>query len=130
MKNIREELKKVELVHERHHCANSSYDRYYLDLTYEREDESGVYELRIPRVYLPILRNSLPVVESEIVCRELKPSYTINLGFGELSLSEFTDENGYEYYAKETCIKEKTHKMTVAEIEKKLGYKIEIVSDK
>ncbi len=50
MKNIREELKKVELVHESHHCDTCSYDEYYLDLTYEREDESGVYELRIPRV--------------------------------------------------------------------------------
>lgn len=129
MKNIREELKKVELVHERHHCATCNYDKYYLDLTYEREDESGVYELRIPRVRLNI-RDGLPAVESEYCCRSVKPLHTINLGFGELDLGEFTDESGYEYFMKETCIKEKTHKMTVADIEKKLGYKIEIVSDK
>lgn len=110
MKFPRATIKDVKLVQEK--------KMYYLDLTYECEDEKAVYVMNIPRVKLPCLNN--PRIDDIT-------NPTIEF-IGGTRLQIRKDQNGA--LLSEVVIEEKTHKMTVAEIEKKLGYKIEIVSDK
>lgn len=95
-------------------------DAYYLNLTYECEDEKAVYVLNIPRVELPCLND--PYIN------DFGDNGAV-IGFiGGVRLLIRQDMNGA--LLSKVVIEEKTHKMTVAEIEKKLGYKIEIVSEK
>lgn len=110
MKFPRATIKDVKLVQEK--------ETYYLDLTYECEDEKTVYVMNIPRVKLPCLNN--PYIDDIT-------NPTIEFISGT-RLQIRKGPNGA--LLSEVVIEEKTHKMTVAEIEKKLGYKIEIVSDK
>lgn len=108
-------IKDVKLVQEK--------ETYYLDLTYECEDDKEVYVMNIPRVELPCFNNPLINVVS------YGDETNATIGFnGGVRLPIHQDMNGALF--SKLVVEEKTHKMTVAEIEKKLGYKIEIVSDK
>lgn len=101
--------------------------RHYLDLTYEYEDQYRISKVHFPMVRLPIER--VRYINSS--CSYWDREHSVEFGNGlELSLSKYKDIDGNEYVYKAEVIKEKTQKMTVAEIEKKLGYKIEIVSEK
>lgn len=112
-----EKLKDIKLVKEG--------GSYYLDATYEYENEHGVYELNIPKIHLPIMTDRLSFYCRSGYSYSLCPDTRIDLGFGELAaLRDF--ETGMTH--KITEIKKKTQKMTVAEIEAALGYKVEIVS--
>ena len=96
---------------------------YYLDLTYDCEDEKSVYVLNVPRVELPYFDNPYINIIND------GDATNATIGFiGGVCLPIYKDQNGA--LLSKVVIEEKTHKMTVAEIEKKLGYKIEIVSDK
>lgn len=124
-KNIREGLVDVQLVEED--------GIFYLDVRYEYENENGIYEVRYPRVLLPISCTSLPLVDriGEYVGCCYYDSLLVDMGFGKLPIREYSDEvRSCSYHYIVNTIQEKTHKMTVAEIEEKLGYKIEIVSEK
>lgn len=101
-------------------------DRYYLDVLYLLEDDRKIVSLHIPKLIIP-----------------LEDFKNINLGDPHSFDPEcfVTLENHIELIA-ESCelpnnkhctyeykiIKEKPVKMTVEEIEKKLGYKVEIIS--
>lgn len=112
MKFPRATIKDVKLVQEK--------ETYYLDLTYECEDEKAVYVSNIPRVELPCLND--PYIN------DFGDNGAV-IGFiGGVRLLIRQDQNGALF--SKILVEEKTHKMTVAEIEKKLGYKIEIVSEK
>lgn len=96
---------------------------YYLSAVYQYENERGVYEVNVPRIELPIsgdliMRHDIGIFGP---CR-----HTIDIGFGDLDI--FPDKHGNNFYEK--CIKEKIHDMTLDEIEKKLGYKVRVVSEK
>ena len=100
---------------------------YYLSLEYLLEDDDRVEKLTIPRVVLPVdlsfypgftTKTDFSMWEPRII--ELRASYS-----GDV-LRVVRDPNG-NYYTYET-IKEKEHEMTIEEIEKKLGYKVKIVS--
>lgn len=106
---------------------------YYLSAVYEYENESGVYELSIPKMKLNI---GIPKIHTaatfKVGCAfdiyKLDNFITLanaDIGFGDLPLGRV---DGYTH--KITIVKEKTRKMTLSEVEKKLGYKIELVSDK
>lgn len=94
---------------------------YYLRAEYEVEDEYKVQKHTLPRLYLPIgdhfIINQHPHWHG----------YDIKVDFGELQL-DVLEQDGYTY--KVETIKEYPKKMTLEEIEKKLGYKVEIVSGK
>lgn len=103
---------------------------YYLRAEYEVEDDYRLKKYTIPKIHLSIRRD--PVI-IEQAFREYHHHYTspkrdvtIDLGFGELYLLPGSD--GY-YYKCET-IKEYPQKMTLEEIEEKLGCKVEVVSGK
>ena len=111
------ELKNIKLV--------ENGGSYFLDVTYEYENKYGIYKLNIPKIHLPIMTNRIPAYVFEMSPRSYQPYLTVDLGFGELDvMRDF--ETGFTH--KITEIEKKTHKMTVAEIEAALGYKVEIVS--
>ena len=99
-------------------------DGYYFSAVYRHEDETGIYETTIPHIMLPIWNYTEPIVttESSRYSRSC-PAY-INFGLGDLRIGH--DKDGTQYITK--TIEKKVKKMTLADIEKKLGYKIELVS--
>lgn len=101
----------------------------YLSVRYLLENESEIVRLNIPRIQLPINLSACPQIEYShayndwINYRGQKPY--IRCGYrDQLAIEKHNDIT----YTLET-VENKTHKLTVAEIEKKLGYKIEIVSE-
>lgn len=104
-------------------------EEFYLRLVYEFEDQTGKYEVIIPHLMLPINPNKLILTEE-------RDDYTMHryhhadIGFGHCMLRKGIghDSKAEAYYTVKE-LEKKVHKMTVADIEKKLGYKIEIVSE-
>lgn len=117
-------LKSVDLKQDKH--------GYYLRVKYEREDKDGTYELLIPNVRLPF--SSHPTNRKHERYYDGTGVDLVDLGFGDLLMESATITDWNEYLTNvkwaEKCIKAKPRKMTVAEIEKQLGYPVEIVSDK
>lgn len=115
--------------------------RYFLELRYEVENDRGLYEVIIPKMELPIRTNRTPFLATEQVSNFLLPRPdTVYASFGDFKLKLHSKDvkvktiDGDDV-VDNTCyltnmIKEKKHKMTLSEVEKKLGYKIELVSEK
>lgn len=99
---------------------------YYLRAEYEVEDDHRLQKYTIPKISLPI-RGDL-VINDDVLDYYPIARYhsTINLGFAELEILK----GGDGYYYKCEILKEYPQKMTLEEIEKKLGYKVELVSGK
>lgn len=99
-------------------------NKYYLSALFDYEDKKGFYELSIPKIKLPVTRD----VEANICSGwdDYNHPYRVvdvDFGFGKLYAEPFNDQGALFAL---TCIEEKVHKMTLAEIEKELGYKIEL----
>lgn len=114
---------------------------YYMCLDYEYEGKDGKHLLRIPKVEFPFYTTCLPIIR----CRE-----TIDTSDGfNIPNTEYSIESKREVHAwpsttkdpktgilcKDTCMtnyltEPAVKKMTIGEIEKALGYKIEIVNKK
>lgn len=105
---------------------------YHLSATYEYETDEGVFRATFPHIVLDVMTKRLPWFKIE-----KDPIYIdgerglIDIGFRQTIMDKHDNHDGTDpYYFKVETLQEKTHKMTIAEIEKKLGYKIEIVSEK
>ncbi len=115
-------------------CAYREDDKYYLKLVYEYEDNDGTHQLIFPKVSFPFRQDHIPNIHTGIYDAQL---YLEVYNDSRLLLKEVTATN-YEGKAITTSsssvvdclIKKKIHKMTIEEIEKELGYKVEIVSKK
>lgn len=121
------ELKDIQLFEEK--------GQYYLKLKYIIEDEYSVKELEIPKVMLPFT-DAYPYIEKSVDYNgriTLLPRTTCRLMVTNTSLpmcaGETTESCGCEVFFTEKIIKEKHKEMTLAEIERKLGYKIKIVAE-
>lgn len=110
---------------------------YFLSLTYTAEDMSGVYELIIPKMNIHNCLYKSPLFESKI--ERVFESVTVLFDDCQFKLSKkdvcFKGADGKEHIAEDVyylvnTVEKKTHKMTLSEIEEKLGYKVEIVSKK
>ena len=121
-KNEREhELKDIQLFEED--------GQYYLKLKYLLEDEHRISELNIPKVELPFNAKLYPYIYSNFCCGP-ENRYTLQSSYGEpLKIVPVRPFNKCPVCYTETTIKEKHKEMTLAEIEKKLGYKIKIVAE-
>ena len=95
----------------------------FLDVTYEFENFRGVHECRFPRVLVPLYKEDGDFVLT--ACADGEHEHMIDIGYGLTPFYE--DENGRCFIDK--IIKPATRKMSVEEIEKELGYPIEIVFD-
>lgn len=101
-------------------------NQYYLSALVNYEDKSGIYEISIPKIKLPVGRNC--IINNTISERNYKPYTTVSIDFGLGELYADPFDNNENYYIV-TCVEEKVHKMTLADIERELGYKIEIKED-
>ena len=109
--------------------------RVYLSVTYDYKDSTGTHRVTIPKIYIPLENgftiNSLGKHYYGI--DGYSPSIALEDRHLFVSRSECTDSRGVKH--KNVCVIDeiiepaKPKKMTVADIEKQLGYKIEIVSE-
>lgn len=99
---------------------------YFLSATFKVETEHSIREIDIPKIQLNI--NPYKVcIETEYSPYSKREMPSINLGFGWLPLGR-SDFEGHEVFFTEKILEEKYTEMTLDEIEKKLGYKVKIVS--
>lgn len=119
----KEELKPLEVYTEEHHGIKS----YLAKAVYECENEYKKVEVIIPRIGLLVDTKHLPMIATESTTSSLiLDRWLIDIFGTQRPLRP--DKNGHVYYEK--VIEEYPQKMTLAEIEKKLGHKIELVSEK
>ena len=108
--------------------------RVYLSVTYDYKNSTGTHRVTIPKIYIP-LKNGFNIDSSEIYygINGYSSSIALENRYLFVSRSECTDSRGVKY--ENVCMIDeiiepaKPKKMTVADIEKQLGYKIEIVSE-
>ena len=99
----------------------------FLSVAYNYKDSKGTHRVTIPKIYIPL--------ENGFSTNFNKDSLSINLDnhFLWLCKSDCADNNGVKhegvYFLDEIIEPAKPKKMTVTDIEKQLGYKIEIVSE-
>ena len=119
-------FKSLEVYEEIHNGIKS----YLAKIVIEAETEHRKVEITIPRIDLLIDTSRVPRIDREFLLNSPyfgRPGdYTIDIFGTTLPLRR--DKAGNVYYEK--VIEEYPHKMTIEELEKKLGYKIELVSGK
>lgn len=109
---------------------------YYLGAKYRIENENSIRELHIPKMFLNVRPNNVIIRHAQESSEfpnadglyELCLRPEVNIGFGYMPLA-YEDPRNKIFYT-ETVIEEKTHEMTLDDIEEKLGYKVKIVSKK
>lgn len=112
------ELKELRLNHEKN-------IGYYLSAKYRVEDEHSIREVDIPKILLGVNPRFVAIrQEGDHWLRN-----EVDIGFGFCTLVGVDIGHGVnDTYFIETVVEEKTHEMTLDEIEKKLGYKVKIVN--
>jgi hypothetical protein len=91
---------------------------FYLSAEYTYDDKYSTRKLSIPKIRLnDVLQEPCFHATSDVTY--------IDIGFGECRLEP--DSNGRCYTM--TTLKEKPQEITLSEIEKRLGYKVKIVSE-
>lgn len=106
-------------------------DTRYLKLVYEYEDSYGIHELTIPQVEFPF-GNRLGltyICENNPELQRLSIRLCTVGDFANVYLYDTKSNDGLAYYT-DKIIKRKPKKMTIEEIERELGYKVEIVSSR
>lgn len=102
-------------------------NRWYLKLVYSYEDDRGLHEVTYPKVEFSFTESYLPIID-------FKPDPHIETleasRLFEDAVIDPRDGKKYTSTVVDILVKPKTHKMTIEEIEKKLGYKVAIVSNK
>ena len=118
----KQELKKAEL------WRDEDTGQYFFRLEYLCEDDAEVYRLIFPKVEtgIPLMQ---PHLASDYYMHSGRDITKIafNLCDDEGHIA-YPDKNGNRLYWETVSVK--THEMTMEEIEKKLGYKIKIISKK
>lgn len=103
--------------------------KYYLRLDFDYEDNNGFYKGHIERIRFDFRLRSISTTGYgygngyDDWLKNKKVS--VDLGLENLPVE--LDQN--DAFFTLTKVKDKIHKMTVEEIEKKLGYKVEIVAN-
>lgn len=95
--------------------------KYYLRAVYERTTKYKKERLTIPKIHLEVNPNGVTI--NHVTCYNHEAS--VNIGFGDAPLCE---KDGAAYIVE--VLEEYPQKMTMEEIEKKLGHKVEIISKK
>ena len=103
----------------------------YLKLVYEYEDSYGIHELTIPQVEFPFGNrlNLIYIHENNPALQRLSVRLCTEGDVTSVYLYDTKSDDGLVYYT-DKIIKRKPKKMTIEEIEQKLGYKVEIVSSR
>lgn len=117
--------------------AKMYYDKklkdYFLKLVYEKETDSGIYEITLPKVFIGIPKN-YPIIQTTPMFSMTEPAFSY-LMFDDLFHREeggrhilCEDEHGIISYCKTIVIK--TKEVTMQDIEEKFGCKVKIITDK
>lgn len=129
-------IEKVELVEED--------GKYYLSMTYVLENDKYIKRYKVPKIDLGInTRTCVPELTREIGgyldlptidelgrhCRPLEDVVRFRCGIKTFDV-DYGKIDGMSVKFTEQLIEEKSRKLTISEIEKKLGYKVEIVAEK
>ena len=103
----------------------------YLKLVYEYEDSYGIHELTIPQVEFPFGNrlNLIYIHENNPALRRLSIRLCTEGDVTNVYLYDTKSYDGSVYYV-DKIVKHKPKKMTIEEIERELGYKVEIVSSR
>ena len=103
----------------------------YLRLVYEYEDSYGIHELTIPQVEFPFGNrlNLMYICENNPALQRLSIRLCTEGDVTNVYLHNSKSYDGLVYYT-DKIIKRKPKKMTLEEIERELGYKVEIVSSR
>lgn len=103
----------------------------YLKLVYEYEDSYGIHELTIPQVEFPFGNrlNLIHIYENNPTRQGLSIRLCTEGDVTNVYLHDTKSYDGLVYYT-DKIIKHKPKKMTLEEIERELGYKVEIVSSR
>lgn len=102
----------------------------YLKLTYRVENLDEVYTMTLNKLRLPIIPNNVAIdsgYEDGFTFDECR-NYRHQIRLGSTHMTILSDDRGCDIEYK--TIKKKSRKMTVKEIEKALGYSVEIISEK
>ena len=106
--------------------------RVYLSVTYDYKSSTGTHRVTIPKIYIP-LENGFSINCPTIALEDQHLSIALEDRHLIVSRSECADSRGIKHEnvcaIDEIIEPAKPKKMTVADIEKQLGYKIEIVSE-
>lgn len=104
----------------------------YLSLTYEFENiegnNEGKYNLYIPKIALDIKTNDLPIINNYSYHSINNERYIYDFQAGKHNYILKPEDSKEEFHTFKIETKEKN--MTVEEIEKELGYKVQIVGKK
>ena len=103
----------------------------YLKLVYEYEDSYGIHELTIPQVEFPFGNrlNLTYICENNPALQRLSIRLCTVGDLTNVYLYDTKSDDGLVYYT-DKIIKPKPKKMTIEEIERELGYKVEIISSR
>ena len=103
----------------------------YLKLVYEYEDGYGIHELTIPQVEFPFgnCLNLTYICENNPALQRLSIRLCTVGDLTNVYLYDTKSDDGLVYYT-DKIIKRKPKKMTIEEIERELGYKVEIISSR
>lgn len=105
-------------------------ERYYLKAIYEKVTKYKKERVTIPKILLPV-NTGEPIIKQEISDNRYSDN-TIDIGFGYLPVQYDIIEprNMTKGTMLIEVLEEYPQKMTMEEIEKRLGHKVEIVSGK
>lgn len=103
---------------------NGEFCEYFLKAEYEVDTEYVKKKITIPRMKINVRSN--PLFDHRYGLRDIAPICYVDLGFGQLNC--IPDSHGTCFT--ETILETRPRKMTLEEIEKKLGCPIELVSEK
>ena len=109
--------------------------KYYAKVVGAYENESGKYEVIIPKIDLDI--DTLGTVElisrpSEFAKLFSMDEHSVRIGgtrYYDLDTAVIPEISDEPVYFVERCLEETVHKLTKSEIEDKLGYKIEVIEE-
>lgn len=102
--------------------------RMVLTCTYEAKD--GKHEVTIPACELPLNPNNLYIHQEfdNTAYGVLQPTYYLE-GVRELRLFPATNPDRTHYVLTDKLVELRVEEMTIAQIEKELGYKVKIVNE-
>ena len=103
----------------------------YLRLVYQYEDDNGVHELTIPQVEFPFGNrlDLMCICENNPALRRVSIRLCTEGDVTNVYLYDTKSYDGLVYYT-DKIIKRKPKMITIEEIERELGYKVEIVSSR
>ena len=107
---------------------------WFMSLTYSYDDTDGRHELIYPKVEFPFTTKEFPHTYTEDDCcwenRMLMTTVHDHIVYKGVPIDPRTAKTLDACYMADILVEPKVCEMTLEEIEKKLGYKVKIISDK